>query len=245
MPYVVAALYKFTPVPDPEALRAALAASFSEDEIVGTILIATEGVNGTVAAADPAVIDRLLAFLGDAVGLRRDEVKFSTAEQAPFGRWKLKVKAEVLAFRQAVVDPTKAGTYVEAENWNALIQDPEVLLLDTRNDYEFEAGTFQGAVDPHIGTFSEFVTYARGNLDPEKHRKVAMFCTGGIRCEKASAFLLQEGFAEVYHLRGGILKYLEDVPESESLWQGDCFVFDRRRGVDHAHFDPARDEDEL
>jgi UPF0176 protein len=236
MPYTVAALYKFTPISDPSALREALAASFTEEELRGTILIATEGVNGTVAASSE-VIERLLTFLSEQVGLGRDEVKFSTADETPFGRLKLKVKPEVLAFRQAVVDPTKAGTYVEANDWNALLHDPEVLLVDTRNDYEVEVGTFAGAIDPHITTFSEFVTYARENLDPAKHKKVAMFCTGGIRCEKASAFLLQEGFAEVFHLRGGILKYLEDVPVSESLWQGDCFVFDRRRGIGHDHFE--------
>jgi len=237
MPYTVAAFYKFTPIAGPAALREALADAFTEDVLQGTILIATEGVNGTVASADSAIIERLLAFLHEHVGLDLPEVKYSSADEKPFGRLKFKVKNEVLAFRQAVVDPTKAGTYVEAGNWNALLRDPEVLLVDTRNDYEVEAGTFHGAIDPHITTFSEFVTYARENLDAAKHKKVAMFCTGGIRCEKASAFLLQEGFAEVFHLKGGILKYLEDVPAAESQWHGDCFVFDRRRGIGHDHFE--------
>jgi UPF0176 protein len=244
MPYTVAALYKFTPVSDPLALQQALVAAFTEDELCGTILIATEGVNGTVASADPAVIERLLTFLREKTGLTRDEVKFSASDDKPFGRLKLKVKAEILAFRRAVVDPTKAGTYVEATDWNALLNDPEVLLVDTRNDYEVEVGTFDNAIDPHITTFSEFVTYAQENLDATKHKKVAMFCTGGIRCEKASAFLLQEGFAEVFHLKGGILKYLEDIPAAESKWHGDCFVFDRRRGIGHEHFENETDFDD-
>ncbi|MFC6645113.1 rhodanese-related sulfurtransferase [Granulicella cerasi] len=237
MPYTVAALYKFVTVEDPAALREALAASFVEGELLGTILIATEGVNGTVAAADPAVIDRLLAFLHERLGLDRAEVKFSSADDAPFGRLKFKVKNAVLTFRGVEVDPNRPGTYVEAADWNALLADPEVLLVDTRNDYEVEAGTFQGAIDPHLTKFSEFVDYTREHLDATKHKKVAMFCTGGIRCEKASAYLLQQGFENVYHLRGGILKYLEDIPTSDSLWQGDCFVFDRRRGVGHDHFE--------
>jgi len=150
---------------------------------------------------------------------------------------KIRVKQEVLAFRKAVVDPVRNGTYVQPEDWNALLADPEVLLLDTRNHYEVEMGTFAGAVDPGIVTFSDFVTYVRENLDPARDRKVAMFCTGGIRCEKASAFLLQEGFGEVFHLKGGILKYLEDVPAEESTWRGECFVFDRRTSVGHEDFE--------
>jgi UPF0176 protein len=233
---VVAAFYCFVRLDDPQALRERLAAAFSEDMLCGTILIATEGVNGTVAANE-AVLDALLLLLRNECGLERSAVKFSRADEKPFGRLKIKVKDEILAFRKASVDPTKAGTYVEAGDWNAVIETPGVLLLDTRNEYEVEMGTFAGAVDPGIVMFSDFVTYVREKLDPARDKKIAMFCTGGIRCEKASAFLLQEGFGEVFHLRGGILKYLEDVPLEQSLWRGDCFVFDRRRGVGHEDFE--------
>jgi len=236
MTYTIAAFYRFVSLPDPAALREEFRAAFSEDELCGTMLIAGEGVNGTMAGG-AATIDRLLTMLGEKVGLDRAEVKFTFAEERPFGRLKFRVKQEIIAFRKAVVDPTQAGRYVPASEWNALIADPEVLLLDTRNGYETEIGTFQGAVDPGIETFSEFATYVRENLDPAKHRKVAMFCTGGIRCEKASAFMLQEGFGEIYHLQGGILKYLEETPKEESTWQGECFVFDRRRSVGFEDFE--------
>jgi UPF0176 protein len=254
MTFKIAALYRFVALPGvegdadgvdggsvvarpgPEELCAELRASFNEEELCGTLLIAGEGVNGTLAGSDE-VIERLLDLLVERVGLVRAEVKFSYAEQRPFGRLKFRVKQEIIAFRKAVVDPTRVGQYVAAEEWNALIADPEVLLLDTRNQYETEVGTFAGAVDPGIENFSEFVTYVRENLDPERHRKVAMFCTGGIRCEKASAFMLQEGFGEVYHLKGGILKYLEEIPEQESQWEGGCFVFDRRRAVGHGDYE--------
>jgi UPF0176 protein len=236
MMYTIAAFYHFVSLPDPVALREELAVSFGEEELCGTLLIAEEGVNGTVAGS-VAVIDRLLELLHARIGLERSEVKFAIADKTPFGRLKIKVKPEILTFRGVEVDPTQAGTYVQPEDWNALIADPEVLLLDTRNHYETECGTFANAVDPGIETFSDFAGYARENLDPGKHRKVAMFCTGGIRCEKASAFLLQEGFAEVFHLKGGILKYLEEVSPEESQWRGKCFVFDRRDGVDHGDFE--------
>jgi UPF0176 protein len=236
MTYTIAAFYRFVSLADPAALREQFGAAFSEQELCGTMLIATEGVNGTLAGS-AETIDRLLAMLAEKVGLDRDEVKFSSAEERPFGRLKFKLKDEILAFRRAVVDPTQAGRYVAPREWNALIADPDVLLLDTRNGYETEIGTFAGAIDPRIETFSEFATFVRERLDPAKHRKVAMFCTGGIRCEKASAFMLQEGFGEVYHLQGGILKYLEEVPKEESAWQGECFVFDRRRSVGFEDFE--------
>jgi UPF0176 protein len=241
MTYTIAAFYRFVELPNPSALQAELQAAFTEDELRGTILMATEGVNGTVAAS-AEVIDRLLALLADRVGLPREDVKFSTADDLPFGRLKLKVKPDILAFRKALVDATRSGTYVDPQHWNTLLADPDLLLLDTRNHYEVEMGTFAGAVDPHIATFSDFATYVREHLDPATHRKVAMFCTGGIRCEKASAFMLQQGFAEVFHLRGGILKYLEEIPAQDSAWRGDCFVFDRRRGVGHADFDELSPE---
>ena len=236
MTYTIAAFYCFVSLPDPVGLREELRAGFSEDGLYGTILIAGEGVNGTIAGSE-AVIDRLLELLVEKVGLDRAEVKFASSEERPFGRLKFQVKQEILAFRKAEVDPTKAGTYVQPQEWNALVADPEVLLLDTRNHYEVEMGTFAGATDPGIETFSDFATYVRENLDPARHRKVAMFCTGGIRCEKASAFMLQEGFGEVFHLKGGILKYLEEVPEQESTWRGECFVFDRRTSVRHEDFE--------
>jgi len=237
MIYVIAAFYRFVAIADPVALRDEFRAAFSEDDLCGTMLIAGEGVNGTMAGS-AATMGRLLAMLAEKIGLsREDDVKFSSSEEKPFGRLKFLAKREIIAFRKAAVDPTHAGHYVQPQEWNALIADPEVLLLDTRNRYETEVGTFAGAIDPGIDTFSDFVTYVRENLDPAKHRKVAMFCTGGIRCEKASAFMLQEGFGEVYHLKGGILKYLEDVPQQVSQWQGSCFVFDRREAVGHADFE--------
>lgn len=228
----VAAFYRFIALGNPAELQAELQSAFTEEELLGTLLLAPEGINGTLAGT-AEVVDRLLTLLGARVGLERSVVKFSTVEENPFGRLKFKVKQEILAFRRAVVDPAKAGSYVAPGDWNALIADPEVLLLDTRNIYETAMGTFQGAIDPKIETFSEFVTYARTQLDPAKHPKVAMYCTGGIRCEKASAFLLQEGFAEVFHLEGGILRYMEEVSLEESTWTGACFVFDRRREVAH------------
>jgi UPF0176 protein len=236
MTYTIAALYRFVSLADPAALQRELIASFNEEELCGTLLMATEGVNGTLAGSAQA-IDRLLETLHAKVDLDRSAVKFATSEEKPFGRLKFKVRDEIIPFRKAVVDPTQAGTYVTPDEWNTLIADPEVLLLDTRNHYEVEAGTFANAVDPNIETFSDFATYVRERLDPAAHKKVAMFCTGGIRCEKASAFMLQEGFGEVFHLQGGILKYLEEVPEAQSQWRGDCFVFDRRRGVAHDDYE--------
>jgi UPF0176 protein len=232
MTYRIAALYKFVPLINPKALRDELIAAFTPEELCGTLLIAAEGVNGTLAGSDET-IERLLTLLGTRTGLERSDVKFAEAEEKPFGRLKFRVKQEIIAFRKAVVDPTKAGTYVQPSEWNKLIDDPDVLMVDTRNQYETEFGMFAGATDPAIATFSDFVTWAREHLDPQKTPKVAMYCTGGIRCEKASAFLLQEGFAEVFHLKGGILKYLEEVPEEESRWQGSCFVFDDRTAVSH------------
>jgi len=236
MTYTIAAFYRFVGLADPDALREELRGAFNEDALCGTMLIAKEGVNGTMAGSGET-IERLLDLLEMRVGLVRAEVKFSFAEERPFGRLKFLVKSEIIAFRKAEVNPARSGEYVEPQEWNALIADPEVLVLDTRNLYETEVGTFVGAVDPGIETFSEFVTFVRERLDPAKHRKVAMFCTGGIRCEKASAFMRQEGFGEVYHLKGGILRYLEEVPSESSKWQGGCFVFDRRRSVGHADFE--------
>jgi UPF0176 protein len=234
--YTIAAFYRFISVSDPAALAEKLRAVFCECDLCGTMLIADEGVNGTMAAS-PETIDHLLDVLAEEVGLERAEVKFSFSQTRPFKRQKFRVKSEIIAFRRAKVDPTKPGKYVDAQEWNGLIAENDMLLLDTRNRYETDLGTFDGATVPGIDTFSEFVTYVRENLDSAKHQKVAMFCTGGIRCEKASAFMLQEGFDEVYHLKGGVLKYLEQVSEHESKWRGGCYVFDRLTSVGHEDFE--------
>lgn len=236
MTYTIAAFYRFVRISEPAALRGELLSTFGGSDLCGTTLIAGEGVNGTMAGPT-TIVDRFLQTLAERVGLELAEVKFSSSQEPPFKRLKFDVKPEIITFRNATVDPTKPGTYVEPQDWNALISDPDVLMLDTRNSYESEMGTFDGATTPDIEKFSDFVTYVRENLDASKHRKVAMFCTGGIRCEKASAFMLQEGFEEVYHLKGGILKYLEQTPKHESKWRGGCYVFDRRTSVDHETFE--------
>jgi UPF0176 protein len=231
----VAAFYRFFALAAPAALRDELRAAFASTDLLGTTLIAPEGINGTMAGS-PETIDHLLNFLAERTGISRSEVKFSSAEAPPFRRLKFKLKREIITFRNATVDPARPGQYVDPNDWNALLADPEVLLLDARNTYETAIGTFAGAVTPPLDTFSDFSDYVRENLDPARHRKVAMFCTGGIRCEKASAYMLQQGFPEVYHLKGGILKYLEEVPTASSQWQGACYIFDERISVDHEDF---------
>lgn len=226
--------YQFTPLGAAQlpGLRQQLLALCAQQGVKGTILLATEGVNATLAGA-PGGVGAVLEFLrnGPFPGL---EVKESWADAPPFKRLKVKIKREIIRFDAPEADPTtRVGTYVAAADWNALIAQPGVTLLDTRNTYEVEAGTFEGAIDPRIATFTEFKKYVSEHLSPEKHPKVAMFCTGGIRCEKASAYLLAHGFKQVYHLKGGILKYLEDVPADQSRWKGDCYVFDDREGVGH------------
>lgn len=199
----------------------------------GTLLLAREGVNGTIAGSRTG-IDAVLASLRSDERLAPLEVKESMDDHMPFYRMKVKLKREIVTMGVPGIDPNRrVGTYVKPSEWNALVNDPEVLVVDTRNDYEVAIGTFEGALDPHTSNFREFPGYVRAHLDPSRHKRVAMFCTGGIRCEKASAFMLQEGFEEVYHLEGGILKYLEEVPESDSTWRGECFVFDNRVAVDH------------
>jgi UPF0176 protein len=201
--------------------------------ITGTLLLATEGINGTIAGTR-AGIDQILSYLRCDPRLADLEHKESTADLPPFYRMKVKLKNEIVTMGVPGIDPTEqVGLYVNPEDWNALINNPDVLLIDTRNDYEVEVGTFRGAVDPRITTFREFPEYVKKHIDPQQKPRIAMFCTGGIRCEKASAYMLQQGFPEVYHLQGGILKYLENVPEEESLWQGECFVFDQRVAVGH------------
>lgn len=229
MTQVVATFYKFVSLPDFAEKREPLLSYCLSQGVKGTILLAEEGINGTIAAASQLFIDSVLTFLSSDPRLADLEYKLSHAEAPPFERMKVKLKREIVTIGLPEVSPSQqAGTYVNPQDWNALISDPEVVVVDTRNDYEVKIGTFQGAQNPQTQSFRQFPTYVRQHLNPDKHKKVAMFCTGGIRCEKASAFMLAQGFEAVYHLKGGILKYLEEVPSEESLWQGECFVFDER-----------------
>lgn len=233
MTITVTAFYKFVAIADTHALRESLLNIAREHEIKGTILIAPEGINATIAGSDGA-IRHILAWLRADPRFADLVSKESHAEEIPFGRFKVKIKREIVTLRRPEADPTQSvGTYVKPEDWNALLNDPEVIVIDTRNSYEVGIGTFKGAVDPGTRAFGEFPEFVTGNLDPAKHRRVAMFCTGGIRCEKASSYMLSQGFPEVYHLEGGILKYLETIPPEESLWQGECFVFDERVALEH------------
>ncbi len=243
MSYAVATLYQFLPLPDYRELREPLRAFCAELNIKGSLLLAHEGINGTVGG-EPAAIEAFVAQLRDGAvfggRLDRLELKLSTASNMPFRRLKIRLKKEIVTLGDATTDPTRrTGTYVEATEWNSLLAEPDVLLIDTRNAFEVALGTFDGAIDPKISRFSEFREFVHTSLDPGKHKKVAMFCTGGIRCEKASSYMLSHGFDEVYHLKGGILKYLEDVPESESRWRGDCFVFDQRVALGHGLIERA------
>ena len=247
MTYKVAALYQFVSLPDFRDLREPLHRVCAGLGIKGTLLLAEEGINGTVAGS-PEAIDALVAELRDGplFGGRLDdlELKFSTASEMPFGRMKVRLKKEIVTLGDPGVDPNRLkGAYVSAAEWNALLDTPGLVLLDTRNAFEVEMGTFEGAVDPGIGRFGEFKDFVRRELDPKTHRKVAMFCTGGIRCEKASAYMLAQGFEEVYHLKGGILQYLEEVPEAESRWRGGCFVFDERVSLGHGLVERPGDGD--
>jgi UPF0176 protein len=231
--YVTCAMYKFVALPHFEDLRAPLLEAMTQNHIFGTLLLAAEGINGTVSGTREG-IDNLLEWINQQPGLENIDSKESYDDKIPFYRTKVKLKKEIVTMGVEGIDPNQTvGTYVKPEDWNALISDPDVLLVDTRNDYEVQVGTFKNAIDPKTTSFREFPEWSKNNLDTEKHKKVAMFCTGGIRCEKSTAFLKEQGFDEVYHLQGGILKYLEKVPENESLWQGECFVFDNRVTVDH------------
>lgn len=230
---VVAALYRFAEFPDFPCFRQPLQTLMLKHDVRGTVLLAAEGINGTIAGSREG-IDAVMNWLRADERFSGLQAKESFVEINPFYRTKVKLKKEIVTMGVENIDPKQiVGTYVAPKDWNALINDPEVLLLDTRNEYEVEIGTFENAVNPHTTTFREFPEYVAQHLDPGKHKKVAMFCTGGIRCEKSTAFLKQHGFSEVYHLQGGILKYLEEVPESESKWRGECFVFDNRVTVNH------------
>ncbi|MGO4706323.1 rhodanese-related sulfurtransferase [Microvirga sp. 2MCAF38] len=237
MTYKVAALYQFVALPDFRDLREPLHALCAALELKGTLLLAQEGINGTIAG-EADRIDALIAELRDGAlfGGRLDnlELKFSGALEMPFQRLKVRLKKEIVTLGDRDTDPTTVvGTYVDPADWNKLLETPDLVLIDTRNAFEVEMGTFQGALDPRIERFSDFRTYVERTLDPKTHKKVAMFCTGGIRCEKASSYMLSRGFEEVYHLKGGILKYLEEVPEEQSRWDGACFVFDERVALGH------------
>lgn len=230
---VVAALYKFVRLGDFEQLREPLLALMLAQDVRGTLLLANEGINGTIAGPR-AGIDTVLGWLREDPRLADLEHKESFHDAHPFLRTKVKLKKEIVTMGVEGIDPNRTvGTYLSPQEWNAVISDPETLLIDTRNDYEVEVGTFKGAINPETRTFREFPEYVKESLDPARHKKVAMFCTGGIRCEKSTAYLKEQGFEEVYHLKGGILKYLEEMPKEESLWEGECFVFDERVTVDH------------
>lgn len=231
--YVVCALYKFVSLENFKDLQKPLHSFMEEHSIRGTLLLAHEGINGTVASTREG-IDALLAWFKQDERLADVVYKESYDQEQPFNRTKVKLKKEIVTMGVEGIDPLQVvGSYVKPKDWNDLISDPEVVVVDTRNDYEIEIGTFKHALNPKTDTFREFPEYVEQNLDPEKHKKVAMFCTGGIRCEKSTAYLKEQGFDEVYHLEGGILKYLEEVPQEESLWEGECFVFDGRVAVDH------------
>ncbi|HEY9760967.1 MAG TPA: rhodanese-related sulfurtransferase [Trichocoleus sp.] len=233
MGLVVATFYKFVKLPDYQELRSPLLNVCEAVGVKGTLLLAPEGINATLAGPRSG-IDAVLADLRSDPRLSDLTVKESSADYPPFERMKVKLKREIVTLGVPEVDPTEqVGTYVAPQDWNQIISDPEVLVLDTRNDYEVQIGTFKSAVNPQTQSFREFPDYVQAHLNPSQHKKVAMFCTGGIRCEKATSYLLAQGFEEVYHLQGGILKYLEDVPADESLWEGECFVFDERVAVRH------------
>ncbi|WP_294926133.1 rhodanese-related sulfurtransferase [uncultured Paracoccus sp.] len=231
--FTVAALYHFTRFEDPAALRAPLLDACESAGVKGTLLLAREGVNGTIAGTR-AGIDAVLAHIRALPGCAGLEWKESTAETMPFGRMKVRLKREIVTMGQPDVDPTATvGHYVDALEWNALISAPDVAVIDTRNDYEVEIGTFAGAVDPGTRSFREFPDWWRQNAHRFAGKRIAMFCTGGIRCEKSTNYLISQGVDQVFHLKGGILKYLEEVPQQDSLWQGECFVFDKRVSLGH------------
>ena len=237
MSFKVAAFYQFVALPDFRKLREPLRAFCAGLGLRGSVLLAAEGINGTLAGSEDgiaALVDALEH--GEMFGGRLDnlELKYSQADAMPFGRMKVRLKKEIVTLGDKAADPTRqVGTYVAPSDWNAVIASPDTLVIDTRNAFEVAIGTFEGALDPDIASFGQFKSFVAEQLDPAKHKKIAMFCTGGIRCEKASSLLLAEGFAEVYHLKGGILKYLEQIPESQSRWQGECFVFDERVALGH------------
>lgn len=237
--WVVAAFYKFVPLPDAARLRAPLFEVCASHGVIGTILLAPEGINATVAGSRDA-IDSMLKFLLRDARFGQLEYKESSAARQPFGRLKVRLKQEIVTLGVPGIDPNRAvGEYVDARDWNTLIADPGTVVVDTRNRYETEMGMFERAIDPRTASFRQFPGFVHRTLDPRRHTRVAMYCTGGIRCEKATTYMLDNGFKEVYHLRGGILRYLEDVPREQGLWKGECFVFDERVAVGYGLKSPA------
>jgi UPF0176 protein len=227
------AFYKFVTIADPAGLRPSLLSACFDRGIKGLILLAHEGINGTISG-DAESLSDFFFWLRQDPRFADLETRESPAGTHPFGRMKVRLKREIVALGALEADPARGvGTYVAPEDWNALIQSPDVIVIDTRNVYEFKTGTFKGAIDPKTRSFRQFPAFVHAHLDPARHKRVAAFCTGGIRCEKATSYLIQQGFEEVYHLKGGILKYLETVPEEESLWEGECFVFDERVTLQH------------
>ncbi len=236
MNVLVIAFYKFVSLPDYKDLREPLLERCLQNNVRGSILLAAEGINGTIAGPEDGMNNVLAYIRSDP---RFADLEYKQAHVSPdhrtFYRMKVRLKKEIVTLGQEGIDPNETvGQYVTPEEWNQLIDDPDVVLIDTRNDYEIDVGTFKGAINPHTKSFREFPEFVNQNLDPAVHKKVAMFCTGGIRCEKATAFMLKQGFQEVYHLKGGILKYLEEVPEEQSSWEGECYVFDNRVAVNHS-----------
>jgi UPF0176 protein len=243
--YLTTAMYHFVSLSHFKTLREPLLEFCISHDIKGTILLADEGINGTVAGSEKSIHEFLSLLKNDPLfeGNFKDlGHKESWSDKHPFYRMKVKLKKEIVTLGIPGVSPTKmVGQYVKPQDWNSIISDPEIVLIDTRNDYEYAIGTFKNAINPKTTTFREFPEYVKTHFDPKKHKKVAMFCTGGIRCEKASSYMISEGFDEVYHLEGGILKYLEEVGPQNSLWEGECFVFDQRVAIKHGlgvgHYD--------
>jgi UPF0176 protein len=233
MTWTIAALYQFSRFDAPDAIKPALVALGKIHGISGTLLLAREGINGTIAGPQ-AGIKAMIAHIRTLPGCADLAPKYSTAAEQPFNRFKVRIKAEIVTMGQPDVDPLAGtGHYVTPADWNDLIAQPDVVVIDTRNDYEVEIGTFKGAIDPHTASFREFPSWWEANKDRFHNKRIAMFCTGGIRCEKSTNFLRGQGIEDVYHLQGGILKYLEDMPAEDSSWQGECFVFDGRVSVGH------------
>lgn len=236
MQFTVAAFYKFVskfqkPLPE---IRTNLLDFMKEKNITGTILLAEEGINSTISGSSKSIQEFLTFLKNEYLEFSTINPKFSYSEIAPFKKTKVKIKKEILTFNETDCNPatTKTGTFVNPKEWNTLINDPEVKLLDVRNSYETKDGTFRGAIDPKTENFTDFKEYVSKELDPSKDKKIAMFCTGGIRCEKASSYMLNRGFKEVYQLDGGILKYLEETPQDQTMWEGKCFIFDDRESLD-------------
>lgn len=231
--FVVAALYKFASLPNYKDIQEPLKQVCENNEVKGTLLLAEEGLNGTIAGTREG-IDAVMVHIYSNPAFQGMEYKESRADVMPFHRMKVRLKNEIVTLGVPGIDPNKkVGTYVSPQEWNKIMEDPDVILIDTRNEYEVNMGTFKGGINPHTDTFREFPQFVEENLDPKKHKKVAMWCTGGIRCEKASSYMIEKGFETVYHLKGGILKYLEEISQEESKWEGECFVFDERVSIKH------------